>query len=498
MVDVKRLSSQSSARRYAARRRGLILPVMLVILLLLALMSATFAFRIQAENNATVAMQERVQCRLAAEAGIERVKLMLRAERDNPDMWYDNPVDFDQALMWSPDANLEEIGRGQTVNELDTDYAYRFSIVADDPFDDEENIRFGITDEASKININYASEAQLLALISSSVPADVEPIALVHALLDWRDADDEPREFGAEKEYYQSLTTPYRCKNAPFETVEELLMVKGFTGQILYGEDYDRNGLMTPNEDDGELSFPFDDGDGLLNRGLLPYLTVYSQEFNTANDNKPRINVFRNGGADRAKLEETFDDDALVDFIIDATRTEGIDKMSSLADYLEPRMVHNALKPSPFQGNLAAKFFDKCTTTDEPQFFGRINVVTAPPKVLRCIDGLPEEAIPLIVQKRPSLSTAMKSSTAWLVTEKILTVGQYAAIADQITGRSRQFTVESIGFADHSGMYVRLQAVLAMRGPMAQVVYNRDLTRLGLSYPIRGEEGDRDIVRRTE
>jgi len=482
-------------------RRGLILPIMLVILLLLALLSASFAFQVQADYSAGRAMSDRLQCRMAAEAGVQRVMFLLRSKWADPDAWYHNPELFDQALVWSPDAAPEDIGKPELLgdNARYGQYAFRFSIIADDPFDDEIDIRFGITDEASKLNINTASAGQLMRLISPLVPEGVEPAELVAALLDWRDQDNEPQEAGAESEYYQSLPVPYRAKNAPFDTVEELLLVRGFTGQILYGEDYDRNGLLTTNEDDGELSFPFDNGDGVLNRGLLSYVTVYSQEYNVSNDNQQRVNLFGKEATVREGLEEIeFESDGVVDFIIGATRQHGTEVTLSLADYLQPRIVHNTLTESPIRGNDVATFFDRCTLDATPERRGLINVVTAPPLVLRCIEGLPEEAIELVVQKRAALAGPIKATTAWLVTEEILTPADYAEIQNQITGRSRQFTVESIGFADHSGVYCRLQVIVNMRGPLAQTVYYRDLTKLGLAFPIRGEEGERSLVLQTE
>jgi general secretion pathway protein K len=38
---------------------------------------------------------------------------------------------------------------------------------------------------------------------------------------------------GAENIYYQSLSQPYRCKNGPLETLQELSLVKGFTPEII-------------------------------------------------------------------------------------------------------------------------------------------------------------------------------------------------------------------------------------------------------------------------
>ncbi len=58
---------------------------------------------------------------------------------------------------------------------------------------------------------------------------------IVDAIKDWIDGDDEITGFGAENNWYKGLDTPYACKNAPLDCVDELLMVKGITRGILYG-----------------------------------------------------------------------------------------------------------------------------------------------------------------------------------------------------------------------------------------------------------------------
>jgi len=60
-----------------------------------------------------------------------------------------------------------------------------------------------------------------------------DPLALVEALIDWLDPDSEPRDYGAESDYYLTLERPYPCKNGPLDTFEELLQVKGFSGALL-------------------------------------------------------------------------------------------------------------------------------------------------------------------------------------------------------------------------------------------------------------------------
>ena len=101
---------------------------------------------------------------------------------------------------------------------------------------------------------------------------------LINALLDWRDADNDTREGGAESDYYNTLEPPYNAKNGPFDSIEELLLVKGFNAAILYGEDVNRNGILDENENDGPESFPpYDNHDGTLDRGIAHYLTIVAR-----------------------------------------------------------------------------------------------------------------------------------------------------------------------------------------------------------------------------
>ena len=58
---------------------------------------------------------------------------------------------------------------------------------------------------------------------------------IVDSVLDWIDSDETHRLHGAESDYYMSLPNPYKAKNNKFDAVEELLLVKGMTPEILYG-----------------------------------------------------------------------------------------------------------------------------------------------------------------------------------------------------------------------------------------------------------------------
>ncbi len=130
---------------------------------------------------------------------------------------------------------------------------------------------FGLVDEASKLNLNTAT-LEMLEMLPNM------PVGLAAAIIDWRDEDSTVTEGGAEDETYQRLDPPYRCKNAPFESVDELRLVYGTDLLTLFGEDANRNGILDPNEDDGDASYPYDNRDGRLDPGILEYVTVYSRE----------------------------------------------------------------------------------------------------------------------------------------------------------------------------------------------------------------------------
>ncbi len=87
------------------------------------------------------------------------------------------------------------------------------------------------------LDINELSAAALGRLFETACGMDEgdERSALVDAILDWVDADNNPRADGAEEDTYQELDPPRHCRNAPFETIEELLLVNGITPDLLYG-----------------------------------------------------------------------------------------------------------------------------------------------------------------------------------------------------------------------------------------------------------------------
>lgn len=77
----------------------------------------------------------------------------------------------------------------------------------------------------TRLSVNDADSTQLRTLFRLLGLRDVD--GLVDALQDWRDIDDEPRSFGAERDQYVSRSR-MPPSNAPLESLGELRRVIGF------------------------------------------------------------------------------------------------------------------------------------------------------------------------------------------------------------------------------------------------------------------------------
>jgi general secretion pathway protein K len=92
-----------------------------------------------------------------------------------------------------------------------------------------------VSDEGGKVAINWVGVPVLVHVLSNLGVGPDRAAEIADAILDWRDKDEEKRMNGAENEYYSSMPRPYVAKNAPFDSIEELLLVKGVTPDLFYG-----------------------------------------------------------------------------------------------------------------------------------------------------------------------------------------------------------------------------------------------------------------------
>ena len=334
--------------------------------------------------------------------------------------------------------------------------------------DDDRTYAFGLTDESSKLNLNVAPSPALLKL-----PAMTEELAA--CIVDWRDADSTVTAGGAESEYYLLLADPYQCKNADLETVDELFLVKGATRQVVYGEDLNRNGVLDANENDGDASDPPDNRDGKLDRGIAPYVTVYSVEPNTSSDGQPRINI--NDPAQRPQFTDLLRKNlpaSKADPLIASLRRSQPPFMSTLDFHVRAKLTQAEF----------AKLADRLTTSPAPTLRGLINVNTAPKEVLLTLPGLEESDAATLISKRAD-SSADLTNLAWVA--GALTPQKAAPIGSLITTRASRYSADIVAVSADGRAFKRCRIVVDAGSSQGspKVIYRQDLTHLG--WPLAAE-----------
>jgi len=330
--------------------------------------------------------------------------------------------------------------------------------------DTEENANipgFGIVSEASKLNLNTATRDMLEALPQMTTE-------LAAAIIDWRDTDMDPSSGGAESEYYLLLDDPYQCKNGPFESIEELRLVMGGDWEVLYGEDLNRNGILDPNENDGEESPPSDNADGVLDFGILEYVTVFSREPNKQEDGSGRINITTQRQELEALLRENFGQERANQ--IQAQTQANLRNIRSVLEYY----LRSQMTLAEF-----SRIKDALTITDDETINGLVNVNTAPAEVLSCIPGLDQETSEKIVSARKEKTADDLESIAWIA--EILENDQCIEAGPHLTTRSYQFCADIAALGLHGRGYKRELMIFDTSGEKAVVLFRRDLARFGFA-----------------
>ena len=470
-----------TGHRNKERAHGTVLVLVLFIVAMLSLVAVSQMLLTRSELAAAAAGRHGLEARAAAMSGIHRAMALLLTEGgSSPEAWYDDPAVFQ--------------AQGVT-GEAEDQSGWYFTVLADNP-EDPNNVRYGLRDEASKINLSTATEEMLLALPNMTPE-------LVEALLDYCDRDNETRPNGAEQDYYDALPYPYLIKNGPLATLEEVLLVKGFSGRIVFGEDANRNGLLEPNEDDGEETFPPDDGDGQLNRGLRHLATTISYEPNVSSSGEERINI---NTADPNRLPRELRgagfSQTTIDFIVaareaDTTWPDPSHLLGASIEVPDPQADGRTIRiDSGINESNLHLVMDKLTSggishplTRQEILPGRVNLNTAPREVLRALPGLDEDAAQQIVDQRIGMDEQARSTTAWIYAQNVVSAEAFKKVSPYATVRSYQYHVRSFGYSTEIGRFCVLEAVVDLaEAALPRVTYLRELTHLGVPLVPSGIE----------
>jgi general secretion pathway protein K len=97
---------------------------------------------------------------------------------------------------------------------------------------------YRLSDEEARLNLNSAAPDRVSRLFEALGIDKIERDTIIASIQDWRDPNENHRLNGAESDdTYLKLPVPYRSKNANFDSIAELLQIKGVTPAMLEGVD---------------------------------------------------------------------------------------------------------------------------------------------------------------------------------------------------------------------------------------------------------------------
>lgn len=447
-------------KRSPHSRRGFILIGVLILVMLISMVALSLMFRLRADETASAASSGSDQAYSAAMTGVQEAMRVVKEIKPGLTDWEDDPRTFRERFVYDDGADK-----------------WYFTIWSPGDKDREGEIRFGLTDEARKVNVN-ALRGQNLTKIPNMTTA------MAAALKDFVDFDDIVTPEGAEQEYYNGLPQPYTIRNGPLATMDALLFVRGFTPELLYGEDANMNWRLDPNENDGDERAPADNSDGNLDMGFKRFLTVYASEPNADNDGVPRTNL--NDPADGYPGVEF--PVAMTNFINELRKADL--HLESAAELLDAKIKVKDEKGKEVEiasevGKVELpQALDLFTTSALNTQDGLININTAPIEVLTTVPGIDEPLAESILSARRSISPEKRGTIAWLFQEDVVDAATFKRLAPYLTARSYQFSFQVVGFGVPSGRFRRLEVVIDSSELTPRVVYLRDLTRLGLPFKL--------------
>jgi len=516
-------------RQGRPRRRGIVLLIVLVALMVLILSAYTYTELMRTHYIAADLSGRQVQSRFLVDAGVEATRLFLMQTpgvQEESGGHFNNPMYF-QARNVLPDVDPERIGS--------------FTVLA--PLVDEMGnlaaVRYGLEDESNRLNLNILVIADDLVAdggrtLLSALPGMTDDVA--DAILDWIDEDDEPRDFGAEYDYYQSLDPPYAPKNGPLDTVEELLLIRGVTPQLLFGQDVNRNGMLDAHEVGPQSAASMADPlggvsaattpavdpimEGSLDRGWSGYLTLYGQELNANQAGEQRLDLNSEDLETlHADLADTFSPEVAnfvifyrqgndeydgqdqgvpastvaVDLTIAAERS-----ISQVLDLIDARLevpspegggmiILNPPFPLIGMGAYIDHLMDNATINSNETIPGRLNVNQAPRSLLLGVPGIREEIVEAILSNR-EMNNRTDNSTqkheAWLLTYLCCSLQDLKAIQPFICAGGDVFRAQVIGYFEGGSASSRVEIVIERTTATPRIISWRDLSHLGRGYPL--------------
>ena len=503
-------------------RRAMALLIVLVSTVIMALGAYAFCDFMISQREAVELSGRQIAARALVESGVEYARMFMlqdAATQLEAGGTFNNPDRF----------------QAQLVSEH-PDWLTRGLVTFVAPNLDEDGYvsgtRYGLQDESNRLNLNALQfmEAQQEgggSALLMSLPGMTEDVA--DAILDWIDDDDETREYGAESDYYEGLTPPYRARNGAMASVEDLLLVRGVTPELLFGLDVNHNGLIDANEMANTVSGEVEPE---MMLGWSHYLTLYSKEANRTKNGDPRVFVNMEDMKQLdTELRKVFSNEWAT-FIVayrqngpssgssssggssGGGKSSGRSRSSGKLDLTQPGTVELASAldlidatvsvtysgddsattlDSPFKSDIInmgltlPSLMDNLTVNPTEYIPGRININQAPRRLIEGIPGISEEVIAEIMSRRefePSDPESDRDHEMWLLTEGVVTLTEMKLLIPFVNAGGSVYRAQLVGYFDDGVGSSRAEVVLDATQATPLVLFWRDLSHLGRGYSL--------------
>lgn len=319
----------------------------------------------------------------------------------------------------------------------------------------------GPADAHARINIARMSSEDLFWL-----PSMTED--LIARIIDWTDPDDEVSPLGAEVGSYLSRANSYEPRNGPLQTIEELELILGILPMDVRGEDWNLNGVLDPNENDGDETWPPDNADGVLDAGWSGILTVMSAESTYGLSGQPRVRLGLGlGGAELVGRVGITAEQA--DVIAQYAGTNGASLEALITTPLRslPGLTGQPIDPraQPLTDAQIGLLLEEAAIdapwldATGPTLPGRVNLNTISEDAIAYAPGVTSSIAEILIRERAGRALGFRT-VADLLEVPGLTRGRVRELVQTFGFRSSVFVIRSVGVDEASGMRVELIATV--------------------------------------
>lgn len=214
--------------------RGAALLLVLWTLTVLSVLAGQYALAMRREAEVTRTFKEESLGHYIAIAAINEAILAIDT--------YNGGIDIEEDSTAAGDENTEGNAAGTEQDEKDESLKLIRTLVEGRGEWVEASFNgapyeLRVFDESGKISLNSSAldEEVLTTLVEHLGYDELDARTVADSILDWKDDNDLHRTNGAEDQYYLGLERPYYSKDGDFDTVKELMLVRGVTREMFYG-----------------------------------------------------------------------------------------------------------------------------------------------------------------------------------------------------------------------------------------------------------------------